>query len=129
MGEYTMPDNPLVNLSKSFAVSMIKLCESVRARGKSTAIVNQLLRSGTNIGASVHEAHNAPDKAEYINCLQRALKDVNETHYWLDVFFDAKLMAKEDYDRAVQQCRRIEKLTVAYITTAKYNTDSPWSPD
>ncbi len=124
-----MAENRLMTLSKTFAVNMIYLCDALWKRGKATAVVNQLLRSGTNIGASVHEAHNAPDKAEYINCLQRALKDVNETHYWLDVFFDAKLMAKEDYDRAVQQCRRIEKLTVAYITTAKYNTDSPWSPD
>ena len=124
-----MAENRLMTLSKAFAVSMIYLCDAMWKRGKATAVINQLLRSGTNIGANVHEAHSASDKSEYISCLQKALKDVNETRYWLDIFCDAKLLAKEDYDRAALQCRRIEKLIVAYISTAIYNTDSVWNPD
>ena len=121
MGEYTMPDNPLVNLSKSFAVSMIKLCESVRARGKSTAIVNQLLRSGTSIGANIHEANYASSKADFISKFQIALKECYETDYWLGVFHDAQIITDEEFRASFIQCSKIRRLLIASITTAKKN--------
>ena len=67
-----MADNQLVILSKAFAVDIIGLCESLRERRKATAIINQLLRSGTSIGANIHEANYASSKADFINKFQIA---------------------------------------------------------
>ena len=62
-----MGNNHLVTLSKAFAVDIINLCEILRDRKKATAIINQLLRSGTSIGANIHEANYASSKADFIN--------------------------------------------------------------
>ena len=60
-----MADNQLVILSKAFAVDIIRLCENLRERKKATAIIHQLLRSGTSIGADIHEANYASSKADF----------------------------------------------------------------
>lgn len=60
-----MADNQLVILSKAFAVDIIRLCENLRERKKATAIIHQLLRSGTSIGADIHEANYASGKADF----------------------------------------------------------------
>ena len=60
-----MADNQLIILSIPFAVDIIRLCENLRERKKATAIINQLLRSGTSIGADIHEANYASSKADF----------------------------------------------------------------
>ena len=75
-----MADNQLVILSKAFAVDIISLCENLRERKKATAILNQLLRSGTSIGANIHEANYASSKADFINKFQIALKECYLTY-------------------------------------------------
>ena len=117
-----MSDNQLVTLSKSFSVDIIHLCEIMRSHGKASAIINQLLRSGTSIGANIHEANYASSKADFINKFQIALKECYETDYWLSVFYDAGILSKEDYDSLFSQCSKIRKLLIASITTAKKNS-------
>ena len=92
-----MADNQLVFLSKAFAVDIIGLCESLRERKKANAILNQLLRSGTSIGANIHEANYASSKADFINKFQIALKECYETDYWLEIFHDSKVLSDEEY--------------------------------
>ena len=74
-----MADNQLVTLSKSFSVDIIKLCDAMKSRGKSSVIINQLLRCGTSIGANIHEANYVSSKADFINKLQIALKECCES--------------------------------------------------
>ena len=121
-GQTTMADNPLVTLSRQFAVEMIDLCDNLKPRGKARAIISQLLRSGTSIGANIHEANYASSKADFINKFQIALKECYETDYWLGVFFDAGILTKEEYENAFLQCSKIRKLLIASITTAKQNS-------
>ena len=118
-----MADNQLVILSKSFAVVIINLCEKLRERKKATAIINQLLRSGTSIGANIHEANYASSKADFINKFQIALKECYETAYWIDIFRDAEIITDKEYTDTYAQCSKIRKLLIASITTAK-NTQS-----
>ncbi len=118
-----MPDNPLVSLSREFAVYTIRLCDEIRSRGKATAILNQLLRSGTSIGANIHEANYASSKADFINKFQIALKECFETDYWLEVFHDARIIMDEEYSIAFSKCSKIRKLLIASITTAKKGQD------
>ena len=117
-----MADNQLVILSKAFSVDIIRLCENLRERKKATAILNQLLRSGTSIGANIHEANYASSKADFINKFQIALKECYETEYWLGIFHDAGIITDEEYTDMYAQCSKIRKLLIASITTAKKNT-------
>ncbi len=117
-----MADNPLVVLSKQFAVEVIRLCDAIRSQGKANAIINQLLRSGTSIGANIHEANYASSKADFINKFQIALKECYETDYWLDVFREAGILKMDEYELAFSQCSKIRKLLIASITTAKKNS-------
>ncbi|MBQ7499517.1 MAG: four helix bundle protein [Clostridia bacterium] len=118
-----MADNQLVILSKAFAVDIIGLCESLRERRKATAILNQLLRSGTSIGANIHEANYASSKADFINKFQIALKECYETDYWLEIFHDSKVLSDEEYSNMFSQCSKLRKLLIASITTAKKNAE------
>ena len=62
-----MKDNSLVVLSKEFAVDIINLCTDIKENRKSNMLINQVLRSGTSIGANIHEANYASSKADFIN--------------------------------------------------------------
>ena len=118
-----MADNQRVILSKAFAVDIIGLCESLRERRKATAILNQLLRSGTSIGANIHEANYASSKADFINKFQIALKECYETDYWLEIFHDSRMISDEEYSNMFSQCSKLRKLLIASITTAKKNAE------
>ncbi|MCR4615269.1 MAG: four helix bundle protein [Clostridiales bacterium] len=116
-----MSDNQLITLSKQFSVDMINLCDAMKARGKATVIINQLLRSSTSIGANIHEANYASSKADFINKFQIALKECYETDYWIGVFYEAKILSKEEYETTFLMCSKLRKLLIASITTAKKN--------
>ena len=68
-----MKANFLVDLSKQFAVDIVNLCTDIKENRKSNVLINQVLRSGTSIGANVHEANYASSKADFINKFQIAL--------------------------------------------------------
>ena len=114
-----MKENILIDLSKQFAVDIVNLCTEIKERRKSNILLNQLLRSGTSIGANIHEANYASSKADFINKFQIALKECYETDYWLDLFKDTNMITVEEYNALFSECSRIRKLLIASITTAK----------
>ena len=116
-----MKENKLVDLSKQFAVDIVNLCTEIKENRRSNVLLNQLLRSGTSIGANIHEANYAASKADFINKFQIALKECYETDYWLSVFEGAKMISREKYDALFSKCSKLRKLLVSSITTAKNN--------
>ena len=74
--------NPIVIKTLDFAVSIIAFCETLREQRK-FVVSNQLLKSGTSIGANVREAQNAESRADFIHKIKIALKEADETEYWL----------------------------------------------
>ena len=72
---YVMKENFLVDLSKQFAVDIVNFCTDIKENRKSNVLLNQVLRSGTSIGANIHEANYATSKADFINKFQIALKE------------------------------------------------------
>ena len=114
-----MKENVLVDLSKQFAVEMVNLCADIKENRKSNILLNQVLRSGTSIGANIHEANYAASKADFINKLQIALKECYETDYWLGLFKDTYMITEEEYKNMFAKCSKIRKLLIASITTAK----------
>ena len=114
-----MKENQLVDLSRKFAVDIVNLCTEIRENRKSNVLLNQLLRSGTSIGANIHEANYASSKADFINKFQIALKECYETDYWLGLFKDTHLITESEYADMFAQCSKLRKLLIASITTAK----------
>ena len=116
-------ENQLITLSKAFAVEIIRFTETLWARRKATGVLEQLLRSGTSIGANIHEGNYASSRADFISKFQIALKECYETEYWLEVFHDAEVITAEEFDKLYAQCSKIRRMLVASITTAKKNAD------
>jgi len=75
-------NNLIVNLTIEFALEIIEYCELLESKRK-FVLANQLLKSGTSIGANVHEAQNAESKADFIHKIKIAAKEADETDYWL----------------------------------------------
>ncbi len=118
---YIMKDNPLIDLSRQFAVDIIKLYDTVRETKKHTVIINQLLRCGTSIGANIHEGNYAASRADFVNKFQIALKECYETEYWLNIMSDAGIIGVETYNEYFAKCSKIRKLLSASLRTAKDN--------
>ncbi len=118
-----MKENMLIDLSKQFAVDVVNLCTEIKEHRKRNVLLNQLLRSGTSIGANIHEANYASSKADFINKFQIALKECYETDYWLGLFKDTNMITQNEYDTLYSQCSKIRKLLISSITTAKSNME------
>ena len=111
-----MKDNLVLDLSMQFAVDIVNLCESLK--GKSV-LTNQLLRSGTSVGANVHEGQYASSKADFIAKFQIALKECHETEYWLKLFVKTNIINEEIYSKLYNDSGKIRRILIASITTAK----------
>ena len=114
-----MKQNLLVDLSKQFAVDIVNLYTEIKENRKSNVLLNQILRSGTSIGANIHEANYAASKADFINKFQIALKECYETDFWLGLFKDTRIITEDEYNDLFAKCSKIRKLLIASITTAK----------
>lgn len=113
-----MSDSKLRDLSVDFSVKVIKLCETIKGHH---ALVNQLERSATSIGANVHEANYAHGKADFVAKLQISLKECYETEYWLELFVKAEMLDQESAKELYNQCGTIRRILIASINTAKEN--------
>ena len=116
-----MKENKLIELSKMFAVDIVNLCTDIKENRKGNVLLNQLLRSGTSIGANIHEANYASSKADFINKFQIALKECYESDYWLGLFKETKMITEMEYADMFDKCSKIRKLLIASINTAKGN--------
>lgn len=114
-----MTNNIIADLSMDFSVAIVNLCDSIK--GKS-AIINQLLRSGTSIGANIHEANYASSRADFISKMQIALKECYETEYWLKLFGKTNIINESVYAKLSNDSGKIRRILISSINTAKSNT-------
>ena len=84
-----MADSPLLSKSKAFALEIIRVCSEVKSTKRESVLTNQLIRSGTSIGANIREAMYAHGKADFIAKLQIALKESSESEYWLELLLES----------------------------------------
>ena len=115
-----MAESKLRNLSVEFSVKIIKLCENIKGH---YSLTNQLERSGTSIGANIHEANYASSKNDFISKLQISLKECYETEYWLELFVKSDLLNREAAKEIYNECGTIRKMLIASINTAKQNAE------
>ncbi len=113
-----MADNKLSDLSMDFAVRILHLCDSLKGH---YALVNQLERSATSIGANIREANYAHSRADFISKLQIALKECYETEYWLELIMKAELAVADTISPLMHDCGVIRRMLVSSVNTAKTN--------
>ena len=113
-----MRSDPLSVQSMDFAVSIIKLVKELKFK-KESIISSQIGRSGTSIGANIREAQYAHGKADFISKLQIALKEANETGYWLELLFRTDYIDEETYRSLDSACAGLRVMLVSSIRTAK----------
>lgn len=111
-----MADSPLIIKSKAFALNIIRVCNEIKRSQKESILTNQLIRSGTSIGANIREAFYAHGKADFIAKLQIALKECSESEYWLELLIESGYY----HDTTIlEQCIEVKKLLIASLNTAK----------
>ena len=101
-----------------FAVSIIELVKELKGRRESI-ISNQIGRSGTSIGANIREAQYAHGKADFVAKMQIALKEANETGYWLELLYRTGYISEGSYKYLDSECTGLRVMLVASIRTAK----------
>lgn len=119
-----MSNNKLKDLSMDFAVSIVHLVRELKEKHESI-IANQIGRSGTSIGANIREAQYAHSKADFISKLQIALKEANETDYWLELLFKTDTIPVETYQRLNAACASLRIMLISSVKTAKERNNQP----
>lgn len=115
-----MKENKLADISIDFSVQIINLVRDLKSKHESV-IANQIGRSGTSIGANIYEANYAQGKKDFISKLEIALKEANETGYWLELLYKTNYIDKNTYESLRDKCASIRVLLIASCRTAKQN--------
>ena len=111
-------DSPLLSKSKSFALEIIKVCNEIKSSKRESVLTNQLIRSGTSIGANIREAFYGHGRADFVAKLQIALKECAESEYWLELLIESGYYSDSVI---LEHCIEVKKLLISSLNTAKKN--------
>ena len=115
-------DNKVLVDSKSFAIRIIKLYQFLVEKKQEYVLSKQVLRSGTSIGANVRESINAQSKMDFINKLNIALKEADETEYWLELLCETGYITEQQFNSIYTDCGIIAATLTNIILTTKYRS-------
>ena len=114
-----MADSVLRTKSKDFAKDIVFLCRKLKHNGVESALINQLLRCGTSVGANVHEAQYAQGTKDFISKLEIALKECNESEYWIELLYETNSLAESEFKDFHNKCIELRRMLVSSVTTLK----------
>ena len=113
-----MAENKLADMSTEFAIQILKLTENIKGH---YSLSNQLERSGTSIGANVREAVRGQSKPDFYSKLGIALKEAEETEYWLELLHESEYISTKQFESIYCDCDELIKLLVSITKTQKNN--------
>jgi four helix bundle protein len=114
-----MKDSPLREKSMDFAVRIVALARALRDECKEYALADQVLRSGTAIGANLAEAAFAPTKRDFLNKNKIALKECSETRFWLDLLARASIFPTSRLAPLRTTCTELLRMLAATCKTTQ----------
>ena len=114
-------DNLIVDKSYSFALKIVKVCRSLVGEYNAQVLARQLLKSGTSIGANIHEAVRGQSKNDFIAKMSIALKESYETEYWLSLLKDSGYLDVVEYELLYKDNSDITNILSRIILSAKAN--------
>ncbi|KPU26434.1 hypothetical protein TR13x_10165 [Caloranaerobacter sp. TR13] len=115
-------NNVVKEKSYKFALRIVKMYKYMTKEKKEYILSNQLLRSGTSIGANVEEACSGHTKKDFIAKLSIAQKEAFETRYWLRLLRDSELIETKYINSMIDDCEELIRIITKIIVTAKNNT-------
>lgn len=116
-----MKENVLYEKSLKFAIRMVRLHQYLVNDKKEFVMSKQLIRSGTAIGALIRESKYAESKLDFIHKLHIALKEANETDYWIILLKETEFISQVEFDSLIDEIQELIKLLVSIIKTTKMN--------
>lgn len=114
-----MAESILRNKSKNFAKEIVFLCRKLKENKVEGVLINQLLKSGTSVGANIHEAQYAQGTKDFISKFEIALKECNESEYWMELLFETGNLSKKEFDSYHKECIELRRMLVSTVTTLK----------
>ena len=114
-----MSNSIMRDKAKEFAKNIVFLCRNMKSEHKEAVLINQLLRSGTSIGANIYEAQYAQGTKDFISKLEIAQKECFETEYWLELLFETGCMEENVYKAIQNDCGAIRRMLIASLNTIK----------
>ena len=115
-----MAENKLLALSFDFAVVIVNLADNVKV-AKSSYMTDQLARSGTSVGANIHEAQYAQSTKDFVSKFEIAQKECYETEYWLELLFETDCLQENDFKSLRNECGTIRRMLITSLKTLKEN--------
>ena len=112
-------DSPLKHKSYQFAIRIVHLAQHMQKDHKEFVLSQQILRSGTSIGASIREAEFAQSKADFISKMSISLKEANETHYWLCLIKDTDYIPQNLFESLQNDAKELISMLVSTVKTSK----------
>jgi four helix bundle protein len=112
MGFWDQKNNPIVNKSKIFAIHIINVYKYLISEKKEYVLSNQVLRSGTSIGANVREAQRGQSTPDFYAKMNIALKEADETAYWLELLYEGKYLDEDLFTDIYEDCEEIIRILV-----------------
>ena len=119
MGSEDMAESIMLDKAKDFAVEIINMCKDIKETKRESVLTNQLMRSGTSIGANIHESKYAHGTADFISKMQIALKQCYESEYWLELLNRTGYIDDEQYKSIINNCGQIHRMLISSISTVK----------
>ena len=119
-----MAESIMLDKAKDFAVEIINMCKSIKETKRESVLTNQLMRSGTSIGANIHESKYAHGTADFIAKMQIALKECYESEYWLELLNRTGYLSDEQYKIKLNECGQIRRMLISSINTVKNKKDN-----
>jgi len=114
-------DNILYDKSYAFSIRVVKLTQYLSNEKKEYILSKQIIRSGTAIGALVSESKFAQSTADFMNKLMIALKEANETQYWINLLYDTSYISEKMFNSLLKDVKELVSLLVSITKTIKNN--------
>jgi len=118
-------EGPLRTKSKAFAVKIVRLVRVLSEERKEYVLSRQLLKSGTSIGANLHEAAGAQSTSDFVSKLSIALKEAYETRYWLDLLLETGYIVRSDHALLHDEVDELLSMLNKSILTNKAKLSAP----
>lgn len=116
-----MRENIIKKKSFEFAVLVVEMNKKLVGEMREFVLSKQFLRSGTAVGALYREAEQAESKRDFIHKLAIALKEANETEYWIELMHETKLIQTNDFNELFSKVKELIRMLVSIINTTKKN--------
>ena len=116
-------DNPIEKRAYQFALRIVNAYKYLTRQQSEFVLSKQMLRSGTSIGAMMREAKFAQSRADFVSKTSIALKEANETLYWIELLYDSEYIDSKTFESIHNEANEITSILASIVKTTKENSD------